>query len=108
MSLPSGSRSVGIENLSHLADGCRAQRFEHLSDSTHARRKVGTCTMIHDSDFLILRVTAESGEDALDQGGSLTAICRWSKFRVEKLETTLSLRHHSRRSVILGRVDGIE
>ena len=41
--------------------------------------------VVHDSDFLILPVTSESPEDALAQGGSISAVCRWSKSKVEQL-----------------------
>lgn len=39
--------------------------------------------VIHDADFLVLPVTANSIRDALAQGGSVTVIRRWTKGRIE-------------------------
>lgn len=40
--------------------------------------------VVADNDFLILPATAETIDAALDAGGSVTTICRWSKERIEK------------------------
>lgn len=41
--------------------------------------------VLADSDVLILPATADSTEDALDQGGSVTVIRRWSKSQIKKM-----------------------
>jgi hypothetical protein len=41
--------------------------------------------VVADADVLILPATAESVEAALDCGGSVTTICRWTEARVEEL-----------------------
>lgn len=41
--------------------------------------------VVADADLLILPATAESVEAALDAGGSVTTICRWTETRVEEL-----------------------
>lgn len=40
--------------------------------------------LIPDPDFLLLPATAESLDEAMEVGGSATALCRWSKERVQK------------------------
>ncbi len=41
--------------------------------------------VVADADLLILPITAETVEAALDSGGSVTTICRWTEARVEEL-----------------------
>ncbi len=41
--------------------------------------------IVSDADFLILPVTSESIDDALESGGSVTALCRWTEARIEEL-----------------------
>ncbi len=41
--------------------------------------------VIHDPDFLLLPVTADSVEEALDDGGSATVIRRWTKGKIRQL-----------------------
>jgi hypothetical protein len=41
--------------------------------------------VIADSDLLVLPATANSLEDALDQGGSVTTLCRWTKAKIKKM-----------------------
>ena len=41
--------------------------------------------VVPDSDVLILPVTCDSVDDALEAGGSVTTICRWTPERVEQL-----------------------
>ncbi|HYM33416.1 MAG TPA: hypothetical protein VEU47_19105 [Candidatus Cybelea sp.] len=40
--------------------------------------------VIHDSDLLVLPATSDSIEQALDRGGSVTLIRRWSKARIKQ------------------------
>lgn len=44
-----------------------------------------TVEVISDADFLVLPATASSLEQALDEGGSVTIIRRWTQARIEKL-----------------------
>jgi hypothetical protein len=44
--------------------------------------------IIPDSDLLILPATADSLEEALRDGGSVTTICRWSKAKIERMIAT--------------------
>lgn len=44
-----------------------------------------TVEIISDPDFLVLPATANSLEQALDDGGSVTIIRRWTKAKIEKL-----------------------
>lgn len=41
--------------------------------------------VVADSDILVLPPTADSLEEALRDGGSVTTICRWSKTRIEEM-----------------------
>lgn len=41
--------------------------------------------VVHDSDFLILPVTSESPMSALYSGGSVSAVCRFSKARIKQM-----------------------
>ena len=41
--------------------------------------------VIPDSDFLVLPPTADSLEEALRDGGSVTTLCRWSKAKIEEM-----------------------
>lgn len=40
--------------------------------------------IVPDPDFLVLPATSDTIDEALDAGGSVTALCRWSKARVEQ------------------------
>lgn len=44
-----------------------------------------TADLIPDSDLLILPATAETVEQAIEMGGSVTTVCRWTQERVEEL-----------------------
>ena len=41
--------------------------------------------VIPDSDLLVLPATADSLMDALDEGGSITTLCRWTKAKIKKM-----------------------
>ena len=41
--------------------------------------------VISDSDLLVLPATADSLQNALDEGGSVTTLCRWTKTKIKKM-----------------------
>lgn len=41
--------------------------------------------IVSDADFLILPVTSDGIDDALENGGSVTALCRWTQAKLDQL-----------------------
>lgn len=44
-----------------------------------------TVSIVADSDLLVLPATSDSLTSALDEGGSVTTLCRWTKAKIQKM-----------------------
>jgi len=65
------------EGISDIEDVDDIEEEEVVSGGPHV-------TVIADSDFLVLPFTADSLEQALADGGSVTTLCRWSKAKLAR------------------------
>lgn len=72
---------VSRETRGATVDGHRLDDIEEIVDIREEEVIEGfpAFEVLHDADVLVLPATAESVEDALEQGGSVTIVRRWSK-----------------------------